>query len=74
MSCELRGHPRKPYIKYVLILGETVGEIAYAYDGRWEFHRHQPVWSNLPPRLAAEAETFANEKCTVLNVTRRLTS
>lgn len=72
MSCELRDiHNRK--IKHVLILGETVGEISASIHGPWEFHRHQPVWSNLPPRIAAEAEAFAVEKCTVLNITRRLT-
>ena len=73
MSCELHGNPHRPYIKYVSIFGETVGEISRD-DGRWQFHRHQPVWSNLPPPIAAEAEVFANEKCTVLNVTQRLTT
>ena len=72
MSCELHGNPHRPYIKYVSILGETVGEISQD-GGHWQFDRHQPVWSNLPPPIAAEAEAFANEKCVVLNVTRRLT-
>lgn len=75
MSCTIR-NTSNPRIKHILIYGETVGEIAYASFDRvgWQFHRHQPVWSNLPPRIALEAESFTNEQCIILNVTARLKS
>lgn len=72
MSCELR-YTTNPQIKLVLILGETVGEISRTRSG-WLFHRRQPVWSNLPPRIALEVESFANEQCIILGVTARLKS
>lgn len=75
MSCTIR-NTSNPLVKHVLIYGETVGKITYKTFGRagWQFHRHQPVWSNLPPRIALEAESFANEQCAIQNITARLTA
>jgi len=75
-NCAVRPFPGDDDIWLVQIYGETVGEISHDATSRhiWQFHRYQPIWNNLPPKIALEAKTFAKEQCAVFNVTRRLMS
>lgn len=72
MSYELRD-TNNSQVKLVMAHGETVGELARTKSG-WLFRQQFAVWSNLPPRIAAEAKAFVTEKCAILNITRRLMS